>query len=165
MRIRASAPSPAEPSGSSGRHPRGTSRKDQPGQARAAWRPGTLIVLKPAPDARQVRSDFWVRTDRRAHPTSRRVVNITSPQRPRGGRAALSSDPRVDMVSFTELDQHRPCGDGRKRGDHQKVFLELGGKSAFPGARRRRSGGKRVLDVGVHRLDARQAGLHRSPPG
>ena len=58
------------------------------------------------------------------------VVNIVTSGDPRLG-AQLSSDPRVDMVSFTGSTATGRAVMTAAAATIKKVFLELGGKSAF----------------------------------
>ena len=134
---------------------------DQPGQARA--RPGGRKHHRPQTGTRHP----WcaaVLGELIAEHTDipPGVVNIVTSNDHAVG-ALLSSDPRVDMVSFTGSTNTGRAVMAAGATTIKKVFLELGGKSAFPGARRRRPG-RRVLDVGVHRLDARRAGLRDHHP-
>jgi aldehyde dehydrogenase (NAD+) len=90
---------------------------------------GNTVVLKPAPDtpwsAAVLGQLILEHTD-----TPAGVVNIVTSS-DRGVGALLSKDPRVDMVSFTGSTNTgrvvmTDCSETLK-----KVFLELGGKSAF----------------------------------
>ena len=64
-------------------------------------------------------------------PTSRPAcVNVVTSS-DHGVGALLANDPRVDMVSFTGSTATGRSGHGRRRATLKKVFLELGGKSAF----------------------------------
>ena len=98
---------------------------------------GCTVVLKPAPDTPWSR-DAPRPADRRAAPTSRRAcVNIVASSDHLLGEM-LSTDPRVDLVTFTGS-----TATGRRIMECasptvKKVFLELGGKSAQHRARRRR---------------------------
>jgi aldehyde dehydrogenase (NAD+) len=90
---------------------------------------GNTLILKPAPDtpwAAAVLGELI--TEHTDFPAG--VVNIVT-SRDHGVGALLSKDPRVDMVSFTGS-----TGTGRAvmtdaAATIKKVFLELGGKSAF----------------------------------
>ncbi|MEV6772578.1 aldehyde dehydrogenase [Nocardia sp. NPDC051030] len=90
---------------------------------------GTTIVLKPAPDtpwcAAAVGRIIAEETDIPAG-----VVNIvTSDDHALG--AQLVTDPRVDMISFTGSTQTGRAVMASAAASLKKVFLELGGKSAF----------------------------------
>ncbi|QLY31338.1 aldehyde dehydrogenase [Nocardia huaxiensis] len=90
---------------------------------------GTTVVLKPAPDtpwcAAAVGRIILEETDIPAG-----VVNIvTSDDHALG--AQLVTDPRVDMISFTGSTQTGRSVMASAAASLKKVFLELGGKSAF----------------------------------
>lgn len=90
---------------------------------------GTTVVLKPAPDtpwcAAVVGRIIAEETDIPAG-----VVNIvTSDDHSLG--AQLVTDPRVDMISFTGSTQTGKSVMAAAAASLKKVFLELGGKSAF----------------------------------
>ena len=117
---------------------------------------GNTIVLKPAPDtpwcAAVLGELIAEHTD---FPPG--VVNIVTSSDHSVG-ALLAKDPRVDMVSFTGSTATGRSVMADAAATIKKVFLELGGKSAFvvlDDADLRRG----VLDVGVHRLHACRAGL------
>ena len=90
---------------------------------------GNTIVLKPAPDtpwAAAVLGELIVEhTDIPAG-----VVNIVTSS-DHGVGALLSRDPRVDMVSFTGSTNTGRAVMADGAATLKKVFLELGGKSAF----------------------------------
>jgi aldehyde dehydrogenase (NAD+) len=90
---------------------------------------GNTIVLKPAPDtpwAAAVLGELIVEhTDIPAG-----VVNIVT-SNDHGVGALLSRDPRVDMVSFTGSTNTGRAVMADGAATLKKVFLELGGKSAF----------------------------------
>jgi aldehyde dehydrogenase (NAD+) len=89
---------------------------------------GNTLILKPAPDtpwcATRLGELIASRTDIPAG-----VVNVVTSSDPAAG-AALTADPRVDMVSFTgsTATGRRVMAAGADT--IKKVFLELGGKSA-----------------------------------
>ncbi len=90
---------------------------------------GNTVVLKPAPDTPwsaavlgQLISEF---TD-----IPNGVVNIITSS-DHGVGALLSKDPRVDMVSFTGSTNTGRAVMADSAATLKKVFLELGGKSAF----------------------------------
>ena len=117
---------------------------------------GNTVVLKPAPDtpwcAAAVGQLIAEHTD-----IPPGVINIVTSS-DHGVGALLSKDPRVDMVSFTGSTAHGSRSDGRRRGDTQEGLPRAGRQVGVPRSRRRGSRGC-VLDVGVHRVDARRAGL------
>jgi aldehyde dehydrogenase (NAD+) len=90
---------------------------------------GNTVVLKAAPEtpwcAAHVGRIIAERTD---FPPG--VVNIVTSGDPRLG-AVLSEDPRVDMVSFTGSTATGSAVMTAAAATIKKVFLELGGKSAF----------------------------------
>ncbi len=90
---------------------------------------GNTLVLKPAPDtpwcAAAVGEIIAERTD---FPSG--VVNIVT-SADHGVGAVLASDPRVDMVSFTGSTSTGRAVMADAAATIKKVFLELGGKSAF----------------------------------
>ncbi|WP_067718500.1 aldehyde dehydrogenase [Nocardia yamanashiensis] len=90
---------------------------------------GTTVVLKPAPDtpwcAAAVGRIIAEETDIPAG-----VVNIVTSD-DHGLGAQLVTDPRVDMVSFTGSTQTGRAVMSAAAASLKKVFLELGGKSAF----------------------------------
>ncbi len=90
------------------------------------------------------------------------VVNIVTSSDHAVG-ALLSKDPRVDMVSFTGSTATGRAVMADGAATLKKVFLELGGKSAFLVLDDADLAG-RVLDVGVHRVDARRAGMRDHHP-
>jgi aldehyde dehydrogenase (NAD+) len=90
---------------------------------------GNTVVLKPAPDtpwcAAEVGRIIAEKTDFPAG-----VVNIVTSSDHRVG-AQLSEDPRVDLVSFTGSTATGRAVMGAAAQTIKKVFLELGGKSAY----------------------------------
>ncbi|HUM00409.1 MAG TPA: aldehyde dehydrogenase, partial [Mycobacterium sp.] len=90
---------------------------------------GNTVVLKPAPEtpwcAGHVGRIIAERTD-----IPPGVVNVVTSADPRLG-AVLSEDPRVDMVSFTGSTVTGAAVMTAAAATIKKVFLELGGKSAF----------------------------------
>jgi aldehyde dehydrogenase (NAD+) len=90
---------------------------------------GNTVVLKPAPDtpwcAAEVGRIIAEKTDIPAG-----VVNIVTSRDHRLG-AQLSEDPRVDLVSFTGSTATGRAVMAAASQTIKKVFLELGGKSAF----------------------------------
>src|SRR5690606_38280108 len=89
---------------------------------------GCTVVLKPAPDTPWAAAALahLITTETDIPPGVVNVVNSSD----HGIGAALSSDPRVDLVSFTGS-----TATGRKvmaaaSETLKRVFLELGGKSA-----------------------------------
>lgn len=90
---------------------------------------GNTIVLKPAPDtpwcAAEVGRIIVEKTD-----IPPGVVNIVTSSDHRLG-AQLSEDPRVDLVSFTGSTATGRAVMAAAAQTIKKVFLELGGKSAF----------------------------------
>ena len=90
---------------------------------------GNTIVLKPAPDtpwcAAEVGRVIAEKTD-----IPPGVVNIVTSSEHRLG-AQLSVDPRVDLVSFTGSTATGRAVMAAASQTIKKVFLELGGKSAF----------------------------------
>ncbi|MGI9163750.1 MAG: aldehyde dehydrogenase [Mycobacterium sp.] len=89
---------------------------------------GNTIVLKPAPDTpwcAAILGELAAETDIPAG-----VLNIITSDDHAVG-AMLSSDPRVDMVSFTGSTATGRAVMAAGAATIKKVFLELGGKSAF----------------------------------
>ncbi|QIS17265.1 aldehyde dehydrogenase [Nocardia terpenica] len=90
---------------------------------------GTTVVLKPAPEtpwcAAYVGAIIATETDIPAG-----VVNIVTSS-DHGLGARLVEDPRVDMISFTGSTQTGRAVMASAAATVKKVFLELGGKSAF----------------------------------
>lgn len=90
---------------------------------------GNTVVLKPAPDtpwcAAAVGELIAEHTD-----IPPGVVNIVTSD-DTGLGALLSKDPRVDMISFTGSTATGRAVATDAAGDIKRVFLELGGKSAF----------------------------------
>ncbi len=89
---------------------------------------GCTVVLKPAPDTPWVAAELGrlvaERTDMPAG-----VLNVVTP-RSNEVAAQLTSDPRVDMVSFTGSTATGRAIMAAAAPTLKKVFLELGGKSA-----------------------------------
>ena len=100
--------------------------------------------------------------DRRAHRHPGRRRQHRHLQRPRRRRAAVQG-PTGGHGVVHRVDRDRPRGDGRRRGDAEEGLPRTRRQVGVPRARRRRSRG-RVLDVGVHRVDARRAGLRDHHP-
>lgn len=89
---------------------------------------GNTLVLKPAPDTpwcAAVLGELAAQTD-----LPPGVLNIVTSSDHAVG-AMLSSDPRVDMVSFTGSTATGRAVMAASAATIKKVFLELGGKSAF----------------------------------
>ena len=89
---------------------------------------GNTLVLKPAPDTpwcAAILGELAAQTDLPAG-----VLNIITSDDHAVG-AMLSSDPRVDMVSFTGSTATGRAVMAAGAATIKKVFLELGGKSAF----------------------------------
>ena len=89
---------------------------------------GNTVVLKPAPDTpwcAAILGELAVHTD-----LPPGVLNIVTSEDHAVG-AMLSSDPRVDMVSFTGSTATGRAVMAAGAATIKKVFLELGGKSAF----------------------------------
>jgi aldehyde dehydrogenase (NAD+) len=117
----------------------------------AALAAGNTIVLKAAPEtpwcAAHVGRIIAERTD---FPPG--VVNVVTSSDPRLG-AVLSEDPRVDMVSFTGSTATGTAVMTAAAATIKKVFLELGGKSAFlvlDGADLERACGAAAVAVARH---------------
>ncbi|MBL1073574.1 aldehyde dehydrogenase [Nocardia sp. 2] len=90
---------------------------------------GTTVVLKPAPDTPWCAA-FVGRIIAEETDIPAGVVNIvTSGDHALG--AQLVTDPRVDMISFTGSTQTGRAVMASAAASLKKVFLELGGKSAF----------------------------------
>ena len=122
---------------------------------------GNTLVLKPAPDTRGAAAVLGEliagHTD-----IPPGVINIVTSS-DHGVGALLSKDPRVDMVSFTGSTNAGRSVMVDAAATIKKVFLELGGKSAFLVLDDADLAGA-SLDVGIHRVitPGRAA---RSPPG
>ncbi len=91
---------------------------------------GCTVVLKPAPDTP------WAAVGagshrRRARPTSRRACSTSSRSSDHRLGAQLADDDRGRRGLVHGIDGHRQGGDGGRGETLKKVFLELGGKSAF----------------------------------
>jgi aldehyde dehydrogenase (NAD+) len=89
---------------------------------------GCTVILKPAPDTPGMGAIFGVLADRIGLPPG--VLNIVTASDPVEAGEMLTTDPRVDLVTFTGSTGvgkqiMRQGADTLKR-----VFLELGGKSA-----------------------------------
>ena len=122
---------------------------------------GNTVVLKPAPDtpwSAAVLGELIARAHR--HPGRRRQHRHL--QRPRRRCAAVEGPARRHGVVH-RVDEHRPRRDGRRRGDAEEGVPRTRRQVGVPGARRRRSG-RRMLDVGVHGVDARRPGLRDHHP-
>ena len=116
---------------------------------------GNTVVLKPAPDtpwcAAAVGPDH-----RRAHRFPAGRDQHRHVQRPRRRRAVVER-PTGGHGFVHRLDGHRPQRDGRRGGNHQEGLPRTGRQVRVPRPRRRGPGG-RLLDVRVHRGDARRQG-------
>ncbi len=89
---------------------------------------GNTVVLKPAPDTPWVAAELGrLATEYTDLPAG--VLNIVTAQSHEAG-AVLSSDPRVDMVSFTGSTATGRTIMAAAASTLKKTFLELGGKSA-----------------------------------
>lgn len=89
---------------------------------------GNTVVLKPAPDTpwcAAILGELATRTD-----LPPGVLNIVTSDDHAVG-SVLSSDPRIDMVSFTGSTATGRAVMAAGAATIKKVFLELGGKSAF----------------------------------
>lgn len=89
---------------------------------------GNTLVLKPAPDTPWCAAVLGELAERTDLPPG--VLNIVTSNDHAVG-AMLSSDPRVDMVSFTGSTATGRSVMAASAATIKKVFLELGGKSAF----------------------------------
>ncbi|KKF02849.1 aldehyde dehydrogenase [Mycolicibacterium obuense] len=90
---------------------------------------GNTLVLKPAPDTPWAAAILGeLITEHTDFPAG--VINIVTSS-DHGVGALLSSDPRVDMVSFTGSTATGRAVMADGAATLKKVFLELGGKSAF----------------------------------
>jgi aldehyde dehydrogenase (NAD+) len=89
---------------------------------------GNTLVLKPAPDTPWCAAVLGELAERTDLPPG--VLNIVTSNDHAVG-AILSSDPRVDMVSFTGSTATGRAVMAASAATIKKVFLELGGKSAF----------------------------------
>ncbi|WP_231120044.1 aldehyde dehydrogenase, partial [Mycobacterium colombiense] len=90
---------------------------------------GNTVVLKPAPDTPWCAAVLGeIIAEQTDFPPG--VVNIITSNDHRVG-ALLSKDPRVDMVSFTGSTATGRSVMGDAAATIKRVFLELGGKSAF----------------------------------
>lgn len=89
---------------------------------------GCTVVLKPAPDTPWVAAELGrLAAERTDIPAG--VLNVVTP-RSREVAARLTTDPRVDMVSFTGSTDTGRAIMAAAAPTLKKVFLELGGKSA-----------------------------------
>ena len=94
----------------------------------AALAAGNTVVLKPAPDTPWVACELGrLIAEHTDIPPG--VVNVVSP-RDNGVAAALTTDPRVDLVSFTGSTATGRMIMAAAAPTLKRVFLELGGKSA-----------------------------------
>ncbi|HEX9034894.1 MAG TPA: aldehyde dehydrogenase [Streptosporangiaceae bacterium] len=89
---------------------------------------GCTVVLKPAPDTPWTGAELG-RIIATGTDIPAGVVNVITSSRASAGRA-LTTDPRVDMVSFTGSTATGRDVMTAAAGTLKKVFLELGGKSA-----------------------------------
>ena len=90
---------------------------------------GNTVVLKPAPDTPWCAAEIGrIIKDRTDFPAG--VVNIVTSSDHRIG-AQLTEDPRVDLVSFTGSTATGRVVMAAASQTVKKVFLELGGKSAY----------------------------------
>ncbi len=94
------------------------------------------------------------------HPGGRRQHRHV--QRPRRRCAAVEGPARRHGVVH-RVDEHRARGDGRRCGHAQEGVPRTRRQVGVPGTRRRGSR-RRVLDVGVHGVDARRPGLRDHHP-
>jgi len=89
---------------------------------------GCTVVLKPAPDTPWVAAELGrLVSEHTDFPPG--VLNVVTP-RDNAVAAVLSTDPRVDMVSFTGSTNTGRAIMAAAAPTLKKVFLELGGKSA-----------------------------------
>jgi len=89
---------------------------------------GCTVVLKPAPDTPWLAAELGrLAAEHTDLPPG--VLNVVTP-RSNEAAAALTSDPRVDMVSFTGSTNTGRAIAAAAAQTLKKVFLELGGKSA-----------------------------------
>ena len=98
------------------------------GKVVAALLAGCTIVLKPAPDTPGLGAIFGELAEQAGFPAG--VVNVVFGSDPAEAGEILTSDPRIDIVSFTGS-----TGVGKRIMENsaktlKRVFLELGGKSA-----------------------------------
>jgi len=98
------------------------------GKVVAALLAGCTIILKPAPDTPGLGAIFGELAEQAGFPAG--VVNVVFGADPAEAGEILTSDPRVDIVSFTGS-----TGVGKRIMENsaktlKRVFLELGGKSA-----------------------------------
>jgi aldehyde dehydrogenase (NAD+) len=89
---------------------------------------GNTVILKPAPDTPWLAAELG-RLIAEQTDIPRGVVNVVTAQAHEAG-ARLTSDPRVDMVSFTGSTATGRTIMAAAAPTLKKVFLELGGKSA-----------------------------------
>lgn len=90
---------------------------------------GNTVVLKPAPDTPWCAAAVGTLIAEHADIPPGVVNIITSDDQSLG--AMLPKDPRVDMISFTGSTTTGRSVAADAAGDIKRVFLELGGKSAF----------------------------------
>lgn len=98
------------------------------GKVVAALLAGCTIILKPAPDTPGLGAIFGELAEQAGFPAG--VVNVVFGADPAEAGEILTSDPRIDIVSFTGS-----TGVGKRIMENsaktlKRVFLELGGKSA-----------------------------------
>ena len=122
---------------------------------------GCTVVLKPAPDTPWVAAELG----RLAHEFTDLPPGVLNVVTPKSNDVAgrLTTDPRVDMVSFTGSTAVGKGIMAAAAPTLKKVFLELGGqvRRHRPGRRRRRRSGWRDR---VHRLHPRRPGLRPHHP-
>ena len=154
---------------------------DRPGGHRRRRRDHAVEL--PAPDqprqdrARAGRGQHLGAQARTRHPVERRGARRADPrahrhprgrrqhrhvQRPRRRCAAVEGPARGHGVVH-RVDEHRSRRDGRRRGHPEEGVPRTRRQVGVPGARRRGSR-RRVLDVGVHGVDARRPGLRDHHP-
>ena len=117
---------------------------------------GNTVVLKPAPDTPWCAAAVGA-AHRRAHRHSAGRDQHRHLQRPRRRRTAVER-PTGGHGFVHRVDGDRSRCDGRRRGDAQEGLPRTRRQVGVPRPRRRRSR-RRLLDVGIHRVDARRAGL------
>ncbi|MEZ5744111.1 MAG: aldehyde dehydrogenase family protein [Sphingomonadaceae bacterium] len=98
------------------------------GKVVAALLAGCTVILKPAPDTPGMGSIFGELAKEAGFPAG--VINVVFGSDPAEAGEMLTTDPRVDLVSFTGS-----TGVGKRIMENgaatlKRVFLELGGKSA-----------------------------------